>query len=230
MPTPKDTRALALRLMDELGRELLGDPLAARGWTFGFDRARTRLGVCRIQQKRITLSSHLSQSLPAAEVEDTIRHEIAHAIDAEGRGRSNHDRTWKTVARACGATPARCYSGDLPDDPAAPYLGTCPSCGATHDRYRQPVSALRCRSCTKARRPSYLRVVHRTSGRVVWPGGAEPGDYGGTAGVEARCPRCQTVYRRARRPKRATACAPCCRRHARGLFDDRFRLHYRPPS
>ena len=227
MPTPTDTRALALRLMDELGRELLGEPLQSRGWTFGFDRARTRLGVCRIRDKRITLSSHLSRTLPPSEVEDTVRHEIAHAIDAERRGRSNHDRTWKAVARACGANPVRCYSGSLPDDPAAPYVGTCPTCGATHDRYRQPAGALRCRPCTAVGRPSYLRVVHRASGRVVWPGGAEPGAYGGTAGVQATCPRCETVYRRARRPKRVTACAPCCRLYARGRFDERFRLRYR---
>lgn len=224
--TPTDTRTLALRLMDELGRELLGASLTARGWTFGFDRAKTRLGVCRIRDKRITLSSHLSRTLPPDEVEDTVRHEIAHAIDAERRGRSCHDRTWKAVAHACGAKPERCYSGDLPDDPAAPYAATCPSCGATLDRYRQPATPLRCRSCARAGRPAYLRVVHRPSGRVIWPGGAEPGAYGGTAGVQATCPRCGTVYRRTRRPKRATACAPCCRRYARGRFDDRFRLLY----
>ena len=67
MPTIMHTRALALQLMDELGRELLGDPLTARGWTFGFDRARKRLGVCRIHEKRITLSTHLSQTLPVAD-------------------------------------------------------------------------------------------------------------------------------------------------------------------
>ena len=87
--------------------------------------------------------------------------------------------------------------------------------------------ALRCRPCTAASRPSYLRVVHSAPGRVVWSDGAEPGVYGGTGGVEAACPRCETVYRRARRPKRVTACAPCCRRHARGQFDDRFHLRFR---
>jgi predicted SprT family Zn-dependent metalloprotease len=212
--------------MDELGREVLGEPLQDRGWTFGFDRAKTRLGVCRPRTKRITLSSHLSRTLPTAEVEDTVRHEIAHALDVERRGRTNHDRTWKALARRCGATPERCYAGDLPDDPAAPYACTCPGCGATLDRYRQPATPLRCQACAHAGRPAYFRVTHRASGAVVWPGGATPGDYGGTAGVEATCPRCGAVYRRARRPKRKTACAPCCRRHAGGRYDDRFRLRY----
>ncbi len=229
MPSTDDTRALVLRLMDELGRELLSEPLQKRGWTFGFDRARKRLGVCRVRQKRITLSAHLSALLPAAEVEDTVRHEIAHAVDAERRGRSSHDRTWKRIAAACGARPDRCFVGDLPDDPSAPYGGRCPSCGASYDLYRQPVHPRRCAPCARAGRPAYLRVVHRASGRVVWPGGDEPGPYGGSAGVAARCPGCGATYRRARRPRRATACAPCCRRYAAGRFDDRFRLRYSRP-
>lgn len=227
MPTIMHTRALALQLMDELGRELLGDPLAVRGWTFGFDRARKRLGVCRIHEKRITLSTHLAQTLPAADVEDTVRHEIAHAIDAERRGRSSHDRTWKAIAVACGATPARCFDGDLPDDPRAPYVATCPSCGASHSYYRQPATPRRCSPCARAGRPAFLRIAHSTTGHVIWPGGAERGIYGGTAGVEATCPGCAKVYRRARRPKRDSACATCCQRHAGGRYDARFKLRYR---
>ncbi len=227
MPTLAHTRALALQLMDELGRELLGTTLAAYGWTFGFDRARKRLGVCRIHQKRITLSTHLSQTLPAADVEDTVRHEIAHAIDVERRGRSSHDRTWKALAVACGAAPARCFHGDLPDDPRAPYVATCPSCGAAHSLYRQPATPRHCTSCARAGQPAFLHVVHSPTGRVIWTGGAERGAYGGTAGVEATCPGCGTVYRRARRPKRASACASCCRRHADGRYDARFQLRYR---
>ena len=226
MPTHTETRALALQLFDELGRELLGEPLQARGWTFGFDRARRRLGVCRIKDKRITLSSHLTRTLPLADVEDTIRHEIAHAIDAERRGRSNHDRTWKALARVCGATPGRCYSGDVPDDPTAPYAGTCSACAGSRDLYRQPVRAHLCPTCSRPGRPAYLRVTHRPTGRVVWQGGPERGPYGGTAGVTATCPGCGATTRRARRPTRKTACAPCCRRHAGGRYDDRFRLHF----
>jgi len=36
------------------------------------------------------------------EVEQTIRHEIGHAIDNEIRGHSAHDNTWKNIARQCG--------------------------------------------------------------------------------------------------------------------------------
>ena len=231
MPTQSHTRALALRLFDELGRELLGESLTARGWTFGFDRARTRLGVCRPATKSITLSAHLSRTLPEAEVEDTVRHEIAHALDHElnpsRRGRRAHDATWKALARRCGAAPERCFTGDVPTDPAAPYGAACPSCGPVRDLYREPVRAHLCPTCSRPGRPAYLRVTHRPTGRIVWQGGPERGQYGGTAGVVATCPGCGAVTRRARRPKRRTACAACCTRHAGGRYDERFRLRYR---
>ena len=234
MPTQPHTRALALRLFDELGREVLGESLTARGWTFGFDRARRRLGVCRPRDKRITLSAHLSRTLPEAEVEDTVRHEVAHALDHElnpsRRGRRAHDATWRALARRCGAAPERCFTGDVPTDPTAPYAAACPSCGASRDLYRQPVRAHLCPTCSRPSRPAYLRVTHRPTGRVVWRGGAERGEYGGTAGVTATCPRCGETVRRARRPTRKTACAPCCRRYAGGRYDDRFRLRFNRPG
>lgn len=224
--TTSDASALALRLFDVLGSDLLGESLAHRGWTFGFDRARKRLGVCRIARKQITLSRHLTQTLPDEEVEDTIRHEIAHAIDYERRGKSNHDATWKRVAKRCGAKPERCFGGDLPRDEASPYVAACLSCQSETPLYRQPAKPLRCRACVRSCRPAYLRVTLRSDDHVIWPGGDAPGDYGGTAGFHAVCVRCEHVYHRARRPKHATACSSCCRRHARGRFDRRFALRF----
>ncbi len=224
--TQTDTSDLALRLFDELGRDLLGQSLSDRGWTFGFDRARKRLGACRMARKQITLSRHLSRSLPDDEVEDTIRHEIAHAIDCERRGRSNHDATWKHIARACGARPERCFDGDVPNDPDSAYAGVCPSCQVETPLYRQPARPLRCRSCARSDRSSYLRVTRRRDALVVWSGGSEPGDFGGTTGYRAVCSHCAHVHHRARRSKRETACSACCRRHAHGRFDRRFLLRF----
>ncbi|MFN3597913.1 MAG: SprT-like domain-containing protein [Rubricoccaceae bacterium] len=216
--------ARAHALMDALGRALLGASLQARGWTFGFDRARRRLGVCRPGARRITLSAPLALALAPEDVEDTLRHEIAHAIDAERRGRTAHDAVWRALAVRCGARPERTFRGTLPPDESAPYATCCPSCGASGGLYREPALPRRCASCARAGRPAYLRVVHRTSGRIVWPGGDTPGAYGGTAGVEAVCPGCGRVHRAARVPRRAVACALCCA--AAGGFDGRFRLRF----
>ncbi len=226
---PHAVRALALDLMDSLGERLLGTGLAARGWTFGFDRARRRLGACHVSRRRINVSAPLAAVLPAADVEDTLRHEIAHAIDAERRGRTNHDATWRALAVACGARAERCYSRPLPADDAAPYRGVCPSCGVAAAFYLEPVHPPRCRACARAGRPAFLAVTH-TRGRVVWPGGAEAGVSGGRAGVVGTCPSCGVGVRRARRPSRAVACAACCAAHAGGRYDARFRLRFARPT
>jgi predicted SprT family Zn-dependent metalloprotease len=212
--------------MADLGTAHLGRPLQALGWTFGFDRARRRLGACHSRTRRITLSHALSTALSPADVEDTIRHEIAHALDVATRGRTCHDAVWKAWAVRCGAAPARCYSGALPTDAEAPYACLCPACGQADGRHREPIHALRCVACRTAGRTVYLRVMHRRTGRVVWEGGAIAGAYCGARGYTARCPGCGREARAARAPRRAQACGDCCRRHAGGRYDERFRLHF----
>ena len=227
MPSLADTQTLACRLMDTLGRELLGATLGARGWTFGFDRARRRLGACHPARRQITLSRPLAQTLSLAEIEDTIRHEIAHAVDVERRGRTAHDAVWKRLAAACGAAPERCARVALPADPSSRYRAACPSCGAAHAFHREPVHPKRCAPCARAGRPSFLRIDERETGRVIWGGGETAGAFGGSAGWEAVCAACGRAHRRARRPARPVACAACCRAHAGGGYEARFRLRFR---
>jgi len=39
-----------------------------------------------------------------------------------------------------------------------------------------------------------------------------------------RCPGCGESHERVRRPRGRFACLACCRRHNRGLYDERFRF------
>lgn len=220
-------RRMTLRLMDELGREHLGTTLTDLGWTFVFDDAKRRAGVCRYRPRQIGLSRYLTTVMPWDEVEDTIRHEIAHALDFHHRGRSGHDEDWKIWALYCGARPKRCYQFDAPPDPSAPYQGTCPGCGATKDYYRQPIFWRRCGTCTAARRPSYYRIVHRDTGAVIREGGWLPGPFLGWVGHVAVCHECEDEQLVARRPRHGAACGRCCDRHADGEYDERFELDYR---
>ena len=41
-----------------------------------------------------------------------------------------------------------------------------------------------------------------------------------------RCKKCQRDFPRVRRIRRATACLACCRKFARGNYDERFRLQF----
>ena len=128
-------------LLDSLGREHAGRPLADLGWSFGFDRAQRRLGLCTWKKgarlvKRVSLSGPLSARLGWRVMEDVARHEIAHALDYETRGRSGHDAAWKAWARRCGADPTATYDGPIGDDGTSRYVATCPACGWSRPFFR----------------------------------------------------------------------------------------------
>ncbi len=208
-------RRQAEALMETLGVQHLGQPLQARGWTFGFDRARVRLGRCVFRRGRtpvrtITLGAAHAAEGWTADVEDTVRHEIAHALDYETRGRSGHDAVWRRLARSCGAMPRACAVGPRRDDSASPYVGRCASCGHSHAFYRAPLRTYRCPAC----RADVLVVADRRTGAPVQ----------GRAAYLGRCPACGQAQAFARKPRRRYACTPCCRTHAHGRFDARFAL------
>lgn len=110
------------------------------GWTFAFDRAKTRLGNCRFDKKRITLSKWHTEHNDPTTVRNTILHEIAHAIAGFDAG---HGPRWKAVARSIGCDANRCGSSDAPR--VYTVEGTCPNCGHTARGYRR--NRVACGSC-----------------------------------------------------------------------------------
>ncbi len=137
--------------MTLLGERHLGQSLLALGWTFGFDRAKRRAGCCRWRSRgrlvrRITVSRYFAQALEPDAIEAILRHEIAHALDYETRGRSAHDDVWKRWAQRCGADPSRLYDGEQPRI-EAPYEGRCPACGACYPFFRRPKRPRACGAC-----------------------------------------------------------------------------------
>lgn len=78
------------------------------GWSFGWDRARKRLGVCRVGEKRITLSKHFVNANVQDNwvmIEDTVLHEVAHALAWERFRYVGHGVRWKLICREIGAIP-----------------------------------------------------------------------------------------------------------------------------
>src|SRR4051812_39417621 len=55
-------------------------------WSFGFDNARRRFGLCRYTLRRITLSKHFVPRNGPPEIWDTFLHEISHALCGPGHG------------------------------------------------------------------------------------------------------------------------------------------------
>ncbi len=93
----------AISIMGEWG-------LIQKGWGFGFNNRKTSLGVCFFRKKMIELSDFNICIITDAEIVDTIKHEVAHALDFEKRGYSSHDRVWQGWAIMVGARPETCYT------------------------------------------------------------------------------------------------------------------------
>lgn len=118
--------------------------LDATEWSFGFDNAKTRAGLCNYTNKHISVSKYLAARYEDDEIHQVLLHEIAHAIAGV---RSGHGARWKAVAAGLGYEGKRLHSGAIADE-LAPWVGRCPA-GHQHYRYRQPTRALACGRCSR---------------------------------------------------------------------------------
>ena len=95
-----------LKTSEKLANQLIKKyKLDKKGWTFKWDYARTRFGLCDYGKKTIQLSTYLTQAIPMSEVRDTILHEIAHALTPNDGG---HGKEWMDMCVKIGARPERC--------------------------------------------------------------------------------------------------------------------------
>jgi predicted SprT family Zn-dependent metalloprotease len=129
------------------------------GWTFGFDSAKTRAGLCDFTSKRISVSRYLASRYEDDEIHQVLLHEVAHAIAGT---RAGHGPRWKAVAADLGYEGKRLHDGEIANE-LAPWVGSCPA-GHVHYRYRRPTRALACGRC--ARRFDAANAIEWTQ-RVV---------------------------------------------------------------
>lgn len=155
-----------LRDAENLARKLMREWLD-NSWTFVWTDARGRLGDCNHGRRRIRLSTVWVRLNAQDVIENTIRHEIAHALSDPKAG---HGAEWKRNARLVGAAPVRCANQTDMEltKPTTKWEATCGGCGTTYGRHR-----------------------------------LKPG-------VNGR-----------------RACTPCCDKHNKGKFDQRFVLNFR---
>lgn len=125
-----DCRLLARSLMIKHG---LSD------WSFGFNRRKRSLGVCKYRTRRIELSVfHLKSS--DEDIRDTILHEIAHALTPGHK----HGPAWKLTCIRIGARPERCGQ---PMEAPSRYVLRCTTCGNTIKRHRKTRKTYACSKC-----------------------------------------------------------------------------------
>jgi len=131
----RDTLAKARELMNSHGLQ---------DWGIGYDNAVRRYGQCRHHDKTITISRKLTAVNPWMNTQDTILHEIAHAL-TPGTG---HGREWQRVAKDIGCDGKRTYGGNV-IQPPMPWTATCQICKTTAHKARRPSHSIACGACCR---------------------------------------------------------------------------------
>lgn len=93
-------------------------------WFFKWSHAKLIHGQCHHSQRKIVLSKHFVDLNDVDCIEQTILHEIAHALVGHGHG---HDYVWRMKAREIGVRrPAPTKYSNMP---SFRYTASCPNCG-----------------------------------------------------------------------------------------------------
>ena len=135
------------------------------GYTFKFDNAKRRFGQCSYSDRKISLSKPLaSNNLDNFfQINDTILHEIAHALSYKIHGRRGmgHCKRWVHVAKSIGCNGIRCYDSSQVKSIEHKYTLVCDTCGAENPRHRRPRQDYSCSRCepNKFDERYLLRVV-----------------------------------------------------------------------
>lgn len=114
----REIEILARRLMNKHG---------LYRWSFGWCDHKTTVGWCYHGRRRIEFSTYFTE-ISDFDIEQTILHEIAHALVSSDHG---HDAVWRAKAREIGYFGKRCLDTDVV--PEGKYIGICP---AGHEIYR----------------------------------------------------------------------------------------------
>lgn len=129
-------------LVRKICESLMAQHLDLKVWGFGFDNAKRRLGACHWEDHRLTLSRYLVDLHTLDEIDQVMRHEIAHALAGSDAG---HSAKWKRIATSIGYRHVK-ISGEQIGDATAKLIGTCPS-GHKVYRHRRPKTLMSCSKC-----------------------------------------------------------------------------------
>lgn len=120
-------------------------------YSFGFDRALRRAGLCNYAERRITISRHFVENNELDKVHQVLLHEIAHVLAGQDAG---HGAQWRTAARAIGYRFERLDGSDI-SRTRAKYRGICPN-NHIHYRHKKANHLLSCRLCSARFSEKYL--------------------------------------------------------------------------
>lgn len=122
-----------------------------RPWSFAFDHAKRRAGLCNYTDRRITVSRYLAEKFDDDEIHQVLLHEVAHALAGPEAG---HGSAWKAIARDLGYVGGVTHHGEIAHE-RAPWVGRC-SAGHEHYRFRKPTRLHSCGRCAKRFAPEHV--------------------------------------------------------------------------
>ncbi|PRI11433.1 SprT-like domain-containing protein [Leucobacter massiliensis] len=125
-------------------------------WSFGFDHAKRRAGLCNYAERRITVSRYLAARFEDDEIHQVLLHEVAHALAGPSAG---HGPRWKRIAAEIGYAGGRTHDGDIAHE-RAPWVGSCPA-GHAHYRFRRPTRPASCARCARGFSEAHLIAWRR---------------------------------------------------------------------
>lgn len=122
--------------------------LNERGWKFEFNTKKRALGSCNFRMKVISLSSELIKSNPIVSLwDDTLKHEIAHAIDYHKRGKSDHSDSWKNIGQQVGCSTDVLKSKVKANSALGKYTLKCNTCDIEIQAHRKKKRDSACKGC-----------------------------------------------------------------------------------
>lgn len=122
--------------------EALIDAHLDASWSFAFDNAKRRAGLCDYTHKRISVSRYLSARYDDETNHQTLLHEVAHALAGAKAG---HGAKWKKIADELGYVGGITHNGETATE-LAPWIGRCPA-GHFAYRHRRPTRPASCSQC-----------------------------------------------------------------------------------
>lgn len=158
-----DVWSLADRLLAEHG-------LKTKDWKVVFDNTKHRGGQCRYREREIGLSAHLMAIWEFEHCQNTIAHEIAHALvrpKLRSSGRWDiHSKEWRAKFLELGGNGKTRWGSDgekrIPSQRKVNWIGTCPK-GHTRGRTRKPLAGRNysCGTCAPGRYDNRYQIVWR---------------------------------------------------------------------
>lgn len=106
------------------------------------------MGSCEYRRKYIRISKYHIKANEWQEIEDTMLHEIAHALTPDDAG---HGRAWKQMCVKIGARPNRVVSNEtmikIKEIAKPKYMYACPNCNHKRPAYRKLKREMACSAC-----------------------------------------------------------------------------------